>query len=525
MRFVRAWIVVVLIFLPSGAAAQSARCPIDDPTGSPIWAAFDAYVQDTYKRRTSDDTDTILRNIALVYGHAFGRLAVATPETPDDRTAFACAELALDISLAQLEVTWGGTLPSGRLYKLAQEAAQGFHDAEVARISGVTDTSALHTVWRTAYAGRSRGGAGGGSRVVAPPTPPAPPAPPPPTPLPPAGPSVAGTGGMCLTGGRWSLAAAFGALADAGDALVGVPPGANCNAGAWSACKASWESLKVAMDHTFNVFDRNHDRANRCRLCDYDAALAAAGAIREFEKELTSRYFQVGGSADGVYFSIRDNMSDPLCRVRTPPAAPPPPAPPAPPDLTPRVSASGATAPPGGYIIERVEIAKGGSHESTAPYDGRCTRTVKEDSMSFTCVSGKGEYDFTIAHQFGLRAGKGGIAPDQPLFFEVEGRIEGRSKCCSLSNSIWPYFEPRYGREFKEETRSGAGRYTQLKNTNLPAAGPNRPVIGPPRAGSASFRTRLVGSPPRTGDGKLRIVMKASDGTVLMTYHLREVGR
>lgn len=115
------------------------RCPNKDPLTAPVWRNLQALVDQEY---TSGPAGKRLKGdaLALAYGHALGRAALAQGDDPIRQEAVACLQLALDQKYARLLIAYGPTAESRRkhLYHLVQSTAMGFNDDLVAKYTSVT---------------------------------------------------------------------------------------------------------------------------------------------------------------------------------------------------------------------------------------------------------------------------------------------------------------------------------------------------------------------------------------------------
>ena len=264
------------------------------------------YVKEAYPHSFGPDQSD---NAHLALGHALGRVASAVSGSPEREQAFACLELGVE-QVVNLQ-----SLVTGIKWKEAMQAAMGMHDARVATLFRVTDSSPLDVVFENALriAGRSPSGAGaptpvaGGSGTIVKADPAAM------FGVSSTAPSRSGSNTSCTVGDRWSLDQATAFLGAASTQSRSVANG-SCTGEAWFTCKAMSNLLNEARDHIFQVFDQNHDGIANCRLCNYDQVLATAQQLIGYEKFLTDRNYNASGLST-IYYTIRDNSGDPLCRI------------------------------------------------------------------------------------------------------------------------------------------------------------------------------------------------------------------
>lgn len=159
MRLLLSIILLSMSVVP--AAAQGWKCPDAAPANSPAWRNFSQSVQSEYGSVPASD-----RGQSLIYGHAMGRMEKALNGNVMRNWALACVKEKLERDFLNNAVT--GRLDGFDWY-LAQEAAQGRHNAEVARISGVKTQAPLHKAFEQSLAaGPVVGGrpGGGGVRIA-----------------------------------------------------------------------------------------------------------------------------------------------------------------------------------------------------------------------------------------------------------------------------------------------------------------------------------------------------------------------
>lgn len=139
---------------PTGVMARETgptrevKCPNPDPLTAPVWQNLQALVDREYtggpagKRLTGEA-------LALAYGHALGRAALAQGDDPIRQEAVACLQLALDQKYARLLIAYGPTAESRRqhLYGLVQSTAMGYNDDLVAKHTGVTSRTPAYSVF------------------------------------------------------------------------------------------------------------------------------------------------------------------------------------------------------------------------------------------------------------------------------------------------------------------------------------------------------------------------------------------
>jgi hypothetical protein len=143
MRNVLLWSCATLGLLCAIPAAQDADCDASDALGTEIWQRFNGYVLATYNPQGMPD-----RNAAYVYGHAYGRLAMAVDGDRRRAVDFACVEEGL-FQIFVLRPLVSGADPNDGManFRRAMAAAFAHHDDVVAVLTGVTDTSPLYEVF------------------------------------------------------------------------------------------------------------------------------------------------------------------------------------------------------------------------------------------------------------------------------------------------------------------------------------------------------------------------------------------
>jgi hypothetical protein len=304
----------LLIFMMTAGwspSAKAAECTNASARQSAIWLAFDEYVTTTYRIKNPDKSDE--EWYAYAYGHALGRLASAVNGQPERETGFSCVDIGLQ-QINAFKDYFGGK----SYYAEIQAASYGKHDDIVRERFGVTATDPLYAVFEAAerYAGDRGSGSGSGSGTS-------------PiggstsssgslyTPLPSPGPRQNGRNSNCTSGDRWSLTAAREFLTSANFKSQVLT--SDCTGNNWLICQDIMDDLIKAQDHIFQVFDRNHDGVNNCRLCNYNAAIDMAKSLVNWEKWLRDRYYRSASGLGNIYYTIQDNQHDPLCRITTPP--------------------------------------------------------------------------------------------------------------------------------------------------------------------------------------------------------------
>ncbi len=315
-RFLLYMIIILGLAHPGFASAQSKdKCTNPYPQSSPVWQAFDAYVKDQYINKAHANAR---RGGEYAYGHALGRLAIATEGNDEKREALACVEKALD----QIAFSF---MDGGNAYRRAQEAARGIHDQLVADRFHVTDISPLFVVFDNAL--RSVGRTSW-RRNTPKPAPPKQPIIKPNTAaafgVSSTAPSKSGINSNCIDGDRWSLAQAEGFLNSAHE-MAKVIEG-DCTFANFGFCQIVEDTLDKARDHIFQTVDQNHDGIAKCRLCNYSRAENLASKLVVWEKWLWDRHHNASGLGN-IHQTIKDMSRDPLCRISSPATPVFPPAP------------------------------------------------------------------------------------------------------------------------------------------------------------------------------------------------------
>ncbi len=296
--------------------AKAAQCPTRSALNTKVWRDFDAFVKQEYTMSIGYP-----RTFPLAYGHALGRLAIAVDDKPDRADQFACVQLALEQMLAgaKLQALRMGANPallaSVDFYEITAEASRAFHDAEVARVTGVKSGTPLYSVFGVKASAKPKPQPVPKPQPIAPRKPTAPP-PPAPVQL------VASAGSQCTIGENWSLANAanlFRAAETKRIAFVNdFGRDGTCTADGWFACRDIARNLWKARDEIFQVFDQNHDGINDCRKCSYRDAIAAAKPLVQWEQWLSSRYYGSAQAMGNMSSTIAGHQNDPVCKTGRP---------------------------------------------------------------------------------------------------------------------------------------------------------------------------------------------------------------
>lgn len=130
---------------------REVQCPTQDPMHTPVWRNFQALVDQEY---TSGPAGKRLSGeaLALAYGHALGRAALAQGDDRVRQEAVACLLFVLDQKYAGILVAYGPTAEPRRrhLYDLVQSTAMGLNDELVAKHTGVTSRTPAYSVFGAA---------------------------------------------------------------------------------------------------------------------------------------------------------------------------------------------------------------------------------------------------------------------------------------------------------------------------------------------------------------------------------------
>ena len=169
--------------------------------------------------------------------------------------------------------------------------------------------------------------------------------------------------------------------------------------------------------------------------------------------------------------------------------------------------------PSNAYIIDRIEIPKP-SFQTTGSII--CEIQISENNRVKHCKHHKDEslLKVQILHDFRLHGESGNVfVPGEKIYLEISGLISGHSTGYSIGDYVAADLEPRGG-SFETESKSGDGDGWAMNNSDLPQ-------LGRERKGSASMKVTRVATFPDTKGKPVKIVLTGSNGSSLVTYHLK----